>query len=478
MKKSKRGLVFGLLTPLLVLLLAAGFFFGVNRFSVRVTLNGEPEQTLECGVDEYHEEGAAARFCGSLVFRRGWPLKVRKSGSVDERRTGEQTVTYSADFLLWHGQARRVVTTQDTLAPEITLTEKKDSYTVPGTPYEEDGFSATDRCDGDLTARVQREEKDGKVYYTVTDRAGNTAEAVRTINYKDVTPPEITLQGEPEITITAGTAFRDPGATATDNSDGDLTEKLSVEGSVDVYRAGDYTLTYTATDSFGNTASVTRAVHVKAIRQPDTVSPGSKTVYLTFDDGPSRYTAELLDVLAKYNVKATFFIVNTSYTDTITRELREGHSVGIHSATHSYETIYASEEAYFADLQKVQDVITALSGKPTTLVRFPGGSSNTVSRFNPGIMTRLTQALTDTGYQYFDWNVSSGDAGETTSTDKVFENVISGIQSHNVSIVLQHDIKGFSVAAVERIIVWGLANGYTFLPLDATSPTAHHRINN
>ena len=106
MKKSKRGLVFGLLTPLLVLLLAAGFFFGVNRFSVRVTLNGEPEQTLECGVDEYHEEGAAARFCGSLVFRRGWPLKVRKSGSVDERRTGEQAVTYSADFLLWHGQAR------------------------------------------------------------------------------------------------------------------------------------------------------------------------------------------------------------------------------------------------------------------------------------------------------------------------------------------------------------------------------------
>lgn len=96
---------------------------------------------------------------------------------MDERRTGEQTVTYSADFLLWHGQARRVVTTQDTLAPEITLTEKKDSYTVPGTPYEEDGFSATDRCDGDLTAQVQREEKDGKVYYTVTDRAGNTAEA-------------------------------------------------------------------------------------------------------------------------------------------------------------------------------------------------------------------------------------------------------------------------------------------------------------
>ena len=93
-------------------------------------------------------------------------------------------------------------------------------------------------------------------------------------------------------------------------------------------------------------------------------------------------------------------------------------------------------------------------------------------------MTRLAQALTDMGYQYFDWNVSSGDAGETTSTDQVFENVVSGIRNRDVSIVLQHDIKGYSVAAVERIIVWGLANGYTFLPLEPTSPTAHHRINN
>ena len=126
----------------------------------------------------------------------------------------------------------------------------------------------------------------------------------------------------------------------------------------------------------------------------------------------------------------------------------------------------------------MQDSITALGGKKTTLVRFPGGSSNTVSSFNPGIMTRLAQALTDMGYQYFDWNVSSGDAGETTSTDQVFENVVSGIRNRDVSIVLQHDIKGYSVAAVERIIVWGLANGYTFLPLEPTSPTAHHRINN
>ncbi|MFQ9388566.1 MAG: hypothetical protein ACLR1V_06910 [Coprococcus sp.] len=93
-------------------------------------------------------------------------------------------------------------------------------------------------------------------------------------------------------------------------------------------------------------------------------------------------------------------------------------------------------------------------------------------------MTKLTKDLTDMGYQYFDWNVTSGDAGETTSTSVVVQNVISGIQQHDVSIVLQHDIKGFSVNAVEQIIQWGLAHGYTFLPLTAESPTAHHGVNN
>ena len=112
-------------------------------------------------------------------------------------------------------------------------------------------------------------------------------------------------------------------------------------------------------------------------------------------------------------------------------------------------------------------------------MRFPGGSSNGVSKkYNTGIMTRLTKDVTDMGYQYFDWNVLSGDAGETTDTEQVYENVIAGIQKHNVSIVLQHDIKGFSVDAVEKIIIWGLANGYTFLPLTPSSPTVHHTVNN
>jgi len=122
------------------------------------------------------------------------------------------------------------------------------------------------------------------------------------------------------------------------------------------------------------------------------------------------------------------------------------------------------------------------TGVETMLVRFPGGSSNTVSKFNPGIMTTLTQAVEDCGYTYFDWNVDSDDAGKATTSDEVFDNVTKGIQwamrEYGFALVLQHDTQRFSIDAVERIIKWGKANGYTFLPLQPNSPGMHHVLNN
>jgi len=93
-------------------------------------------------------------------------------------------------------------------------------------------------------------------------------------------------------------------------------------------------------------------------------------------------------------------------------------------------------------------------------------------------MTRLSKIVTDYGLQYYDWSVNSVDAGGATSADQVFRNVINGISGNTYSIVLQHDIYGFSVDAVERIIQWGLDNGYQFLPLDPTSPKCHQTIVN
>ena len=223
-----------------------------------------------------------------------------------------------------------------------------------------------------------------------------------------------------------------------------------------------------------------RTVTVLPAPLPETVEPDEKTIYLTFDDGPGPYTDDLLDLLQAYNVKATFFVtcLNEKYQDMVGRAANEGHSIGVHTASHNYRAIYAGEDAFFQDFNAVEEMIKEQTGAYTSLCRFPGGSSNTVSSFNPGIMTRLAKAVTDMGYQYFDWNVSSGDAGETTDTNQVAANIINGCTGRKASVVLQHDIKDYSVAAVEQVINWGLSNGYTFRPLDLTSPGAHHGIAN
>jgi peptidoglycan/xylan/chitin deacetylase (PgdA/CDA1 family) len=220
---------------------------------------------------------------------------------------------------------------------------------------------------------------------------------------------------------------------------------------------------------------------VEAVARPDVIVPEGKVIYLTFDDGPSDYTQKLLEVLKKYEVNASFFVVKTSRMDLLDDIVMDGHSIGIHSKSHRYEKIYANEDAYFEDLYTIQDLVAQYTGIKTMLMRFPGGSSNQVSmQYNDGIMTRLTKAVQDQGFQYFDWNVSPGDADTVETKEEVVENVIKGIQSNkkSYSVVLQHDIKDYSVDAVEEIIIWGLENGYTFLPLDMTSPTCHHYVKN
>lgn len=322
------------------------------------------------------------------------------------------------------------------------------------------------------------------VQIVATDPFGNQTTAKTTLEVRiDTDPPVITLVGDSTTYIYIGGTYKEQGATAMDACDGDVSSKIEISGSVDTGKAGTYTVEYTVSDKNNNQATAKRTVKVvkKPEPQPDNPQPTSgKVVYLTFDDGPGQYTAQLLDVLDKYNVKATFFVVNhPRYNYLIAEEARRGHSVAIHSYTHEYSKIYKSEGAYLDDLYAMQEIIKAQTGHETTLIRFPGGSSNTVSKsYNKGIMSRLTAKVQELGFVYFDWNVNSGDAGGTTKTSAVVQNVINGMKSHNTSIVLQHDIKGFSVDAVEQIIIWGLDNGYTFLPLTTSAPTAHQRVNN
>ena len=294
-------------------------------------------------------------------------------------------------------------------------------------------------------------------------------------------PPVLTLIGDDPLFYPAQPGgYEDPGCTAFDDRDGDITARLVCTADVNTFHTGEGSVVYSVTDSEGLTATVARRVIVTAADRPETVMPDAGTVYLTFDDGPSANTERLLDILDAYGAKATFFVTNCheDYTYCIGEIARRGHTVGIHSASHDYNGIYRSEEAYFADLCRMQEIIFEQTGEYVRLVRFPGGSSNTVSRYNPGIMTRLTSDLNDMGYAYFDWNVSAADTASNATRYTVTENFKESVPKHDYSVVLQHDTNAFSVDAVEDILFWGSRNGYTFRALDLTSPAVHHSVAN
>ena len=213
--------------------------------------------------------------------------------------------------------------------------------------------------------------------------------------------------------------------------------------------------------------------------QPPVVAE-NRVVYLTFDDGPSPRTSEILDILKKYNVKATFFVTNqnSQYDYLIKRAYDEGHTIGLHTSSHNYHEIYASEDAYFADLQAIQDKVN-ITGYRSTIIRFPGGSSNTVSRFNPGIMTKLTQLVEERGFYYHDWNVDSEDAAGANE-ERQMNNVMTYSPKHEVVNLLMHDSgnKYATVNSLEAKIKYYLDNGYSIEPITPSSPCVHHGVNN
>lgn len=477
-RKGKRILWFFLA---LALLAAAAWFvlFRVNRFTLSIHLTGEETVQLEYG-QAYEEPGAEVILTGTLFWKEGITLQdaqLQIDSGVREDTLGRYPVSYSAGCYGLRAEAGRTVRIIDTVCPVITLAEG--GSLAPGGSFQEPGFTATDNYDGDITDRVVRTETAGLVTYAVVDSSGNPCYVEREIPIYDPVPPEIYLEGGEYYAITTGSFYTEPGYWATDNIGGDLTGKVTVEGEVNWLEPGTYPITYTVTDEYNNVTVVTRQVEVSAKPRPQTVWPQGKTIYLTFDDGPGPYTQKLLDVLDSYGVKATFFVTDTGYNEVMKEIVDRGHSIGIHTVTHNYREIYASPEAFFADLHKMQDIIYENTGIRTTLMRFPGGSSNTVSRATyEGLMSILSEAVQNAGFQYFDWNVDSNDAGGARKAETVFNNVVDGVGQTGISLVLQHDIHAYSVEAVEDIIVWGLNNGYTFRPLTESSPGFHHGVNN
>jgi len=222
--------------------------------------------------------------------------------------------------------------------------------------------------------------------------------------------------------------------------------------------------------------------------EPNPEPKPTKFVYLTFDDGPSEVTGEILDVLKNHNVKATFFVNGISiknqnesiYAHMIKRMVEEGHAIGNHGYFHDYSITYASKEKFKENVDKLDKYLQEIAGVKTRLFRFQGGTSNTVYKkhLKGTTMKELFKLIRSSGYRYFDWNVDSNDsAQDTPSASSSVKNVLKGIKGKDNSIVLMHDSihKTEHPDAVNTIITELKEQGYGFKKLSMDSYNSQHR---
>ncbi|MCR5143968.1 MAG: polysaccharide deacetylase [Lachnospiraceae bacterium] len=200
-------------------------------------------------------------------------------------------------------------------------------------------------------------------------------------------------------------------------------------------------------------------------------------VYLTFDDGPSGNTDQILDILDDYGVKATFFVVgknDEASKQRYQRIVNEGHTIGMHSYSHKYSEIYSSIDYFKNDFEAIQNCIYDATGVDCMYYRFPGGSSNKVSNID---MSEYIQYVNQQGVTYFDWNVSSGDATSRAYTsDEIVENVMSDVVKYKTSVVLLHDAdnKDATVEALPKLIESLQREGVLILPIDEETTVIQH----
>ncbi len=368
--------------------------------------------------------------------------------------------------------------------PDLELNGEA-QVTVPvGTAYTDEGVSATQRG-RDISEKVRETDdvdtqKPGTYEVTYSyDGHWETYTVTRNVTVVDQTAPELTLNGDDIVYVADFDEYEEPGAVATDDCEGDLSDQIQIT-SEESEEENTWEITYTVQDSSGNLAAATRTVVVEA------TPPDDHVIYLTFDDGPSSdITVEILDILKENNIKATFFILD--YTEDklpiLQRMIEEGHTIGIHGYSHEYNEIYTSEEAFMNSINTLADKLKADTGYEAFCLRFPGGSSNTVSRhYSTGIMSRLVKLVEEEGWMYFDWNVSSGDAAaNTVPAEKIISNVESELDpDSNKNVVLMHDtsVKTTGPEALRAIITYGKENGYSFYPITRNTPEVHHSVAN
>lgn len=203
-----------------------------------------------------------------------------------------------------------------------------------------------------------------------------------------------------------------------------------------------------------------------------------KVIYLTFDDGPSKYTEDILRILKQYNIKATFFVIpdeSEQCADRLRTIAAAGHTIGVHSYTHNYLTIYEDEQAYVEDFAKAYDIIVKATNQKPWLYRFPGGS---VNQYNRHCRDEIKTALGERGFVYYDWNTDSSD-WRGLSPEELCQNVTNDVKRFPSATVLMHDTdtRENTVAALENIIKCLKESGYKFAAITQTVEPIQYGVN-
>ena len=440
---------------------------------IEVKLIGD-EKILATYNEEYHDPGFIITKNDKEMDKDSY--EVITNNDIDITKLGEYHLSYDIKYRLRSFHLDRIVKVVDDVKPEIKVESesitrdycsKKDKDKLE--------YTIIDNYDGDITDKATVEEIDNNYVINVSDTNGNkntlSVPIVLTEKPKDV----FKLNGNSTVYVVKNNKYSDSGVTYTDGCGNKMNDSVTTTGSVDTSKNGEYVITYSSGSN-----KLTRKVVVYT--PSDTSDKGSnkdKVIYLTFDDGPGVYTEKVLNTLAKYNVKATFFVTHQfgNYVPLIKKEYEAGHSVAVHSYTHNWN-VYKSVDAYVDDFNKMNNDILKYTGSYSKIFRFPGGSSNTISRnYSKGVVKAIASKMLNDGYQYFDWDVDSGDAAGA-SRNKIYNNVVNGAARCSKCVVLMHDIKPNTVNELDNILNTLTSKGYKFGTLSVNSPTVHHAIAN
>ncbi|MBE6152786.1 MAG: DUF5011 domain-containing protein [Firmicutes bacterium] len=454
-----------LLFLILILILGSYLFYNIKP---KITLYGNDVITLKINTS-YEEPGYK-----TTIFNKDITERTIVKSNLNINKLGKYEITYKINYNNKTYEKTRIIKVIDNNKPVISLLGEGILEICPNEKYIETGYIALDKYDGNITDKVIINESENQITYSVENSIGNKYMTARKIIKKDTINPTIKLNGNQLITLYLGNNYEELGYTATDNCDGDLTNNVTITSNLNTKEEGNYRITYTVKDSSGNIESINRFINI--LTEP---KYNEKIIYLTFDDGPSNTTTKILDILKEEDIKATFFVINNykKYDKVIKRIFDEEHTIGLHSYSHKYNEIYKSEETYFEDLEKINNKIEETIGIKSQIIRFPGGSSNTIAKKE--LMNKLIKSTKEKGYIYFDWNIASNDTSHISSK-RIYNKVISQLEKYkyNTNIILMHDFSNNNktVKALKEIIKYGKENGYRFEKITERTPQITHKI--